>query len=120
MSDYEYTIQTAFSEVSDALARQGTVADQLRADSSLVSAARDNYELNNARYRGGIDTFLNSLIAQRSYYDAQRTLVATRLTGAVNRVTLYRVLGGDSTLDATANGPVLTTPSGRVRDSSNP
>ena len=36
---------------------------------------------------------------------AQRTLVSTRLTGAANLVTLYRVLGGDSLLDATPTGP---------------
>ncbi len=120
LSNYEFTIQTAFREVSDALARQGTVADQLRADGNLVAAARDNYQLTDARYKGGIDTFLNSLIAQRSYYDAQRTLVATQLTGAVNRVTLYRVLGGDSTLEAIANGPVLVTPVGRTPPSPNP
>ena len=50
--------------------------------------------LTDARYRGGIDTFLNSLDAQRSLYTAQRNLVATQLVGASNRVTLYRVLGG--------------------------
>jgi multidrug efflux system outer membrane protein len=112
---YEKTIQTAFQETADALARQGTIADQLKANQNFSEAALDTYRLSDARYRGGIDTFLNSLDAQRSLYTAQRNLVATQLVGASNRVTLYRVLGGDSTLEATASGPQPVTMSGAPR-----
>ena len=104
LATYELSIQTAFQETADALARQGTIADQLRANQNFANAALDTFRLSDARYRGGIDTFLNSLDAQRSLYTAQRNLVATQLVGASNRVTLYRVLGGDSTLEATASG----------------
>lgn len=106
LATYEKAIQTAFQEVSDALARRGTIADQTRAAQSLAAAATDNYRLSDARYRGGIDTFLQSLDAQRSLYSARRSLVATQLTGATNLATLYRVLGGDSLLEPTAQGPV--------------
>ncbi|WP_034158817.1 efflux transporter outer membrane subunit [Sphingomonas sp. ERG5] len=106
LATYEKSIQTAFREVSDALARHGTIAAQTRAAQSLSAAASDNYRLSDARYRGGIDTFLQSLDAQRSLYSAQRSLVATQLTGATNLVDLYRTLGGDAQLDATARGPV--------------
>jgi outer membrane protein, multidrug efflux system len=105
LNQYELTVQTAFREVSDALARRGTLSEQLGADQRTLRATAETLELANARYRGGIDPFLNTLDAQRSYYTAQRTLVATRLTAADTFVTLYRVLGGDSTLDATADGP---------------
>ncbi|MBV9882152.1 MAG: efflux transporter outer membrane subunit [Sphingomonadaceae bacterium] len=100
LATYERAIQTAFREVADALARQGTIGAQLRADSEAVANAADNYRLAYARYQGGIDNFLTSLVAQRSLYAAQRQLVQTRLTLATNRVTLYRVLGGDSRLEA--------------------
>ncbi len=115
LATYEKTIQTAFQETADALARQGTIADQLKANQNFSEAALDTYRLSDARYRGGIDTFLNSLDAQRSLYTAQRNLVATQLVGASNRVTLYRVLGGDSTLEATAGGPQPVTMSGAPR-----
>ncbi|WP_333928660.1 efflux transporter outer membrane subunit [Sphingomonas sp. LR55] len=107
LATYEKTIQTAFQETADALARQGTIADQLKANQNFSEAALDTYRLSDARYRGGIDTFLNSLDAQRSLYTAQRNLVATQLVGASNRVTLYRVLGGD--LDAGSDGRRTTT-----------
>ncbi len=106
LATYERTIQTAFQEVSDALARQGTIAEQTRADRANAAAAQDTFRLTEARYRGGIDTFLTSLDAQRSWYTAQRRLVATQLIAAGNRVTLYRTLGGDSLLESTAAGPV--------------
>ncbi len=119
LATYEKSIQTAFQETSDALARQGTLADQLRANQNFASAAADTFRLTEARYRGGIDTFLSSLDAQRSLYTAQRTLVATQLVGGQNRVTLYRVLGGDSTLEATAAGPQPVTASGAPRTEAN-
>jgi multidrug efflux system outer membrane protein len=115
LAAYERTIQVAFRETADALARQGTLADQLRAQTNFQVAAADTLQLVNARYQGGIDTFLSSLDAQRSLYTAQRNLIATTLTGATNRVTLYRVLGGDSSLEATAQGPQPVTPAGTPR-----
>jgi multidrug efflux system outer membrane protein len=96
LASYEKSIQTAFREVADALARRGTIDDQVAANSRLVDAAQDNYRLTEARYRGGIDSFLTSLDAQRSLYAAQRSLVATRLAKAGNLVALYRALGGDA------------------------
>src|SRR3546814_9954555 len=90
LATYEKAIQTAFQEVSDALARRGTIADQERAQEQLVASATDNYQLSDARYRGGVDSFLRSLDAQRSLYNARRSLIATELTKATNLVTLYR------------------------------
>lgn len=49
--------------------------------------------LTDARYRGGIDTFLASLDAQRSLYAARRTLVATQQQRASNAAALFRSLG---------------------------
>lgn len=110
LATYEKTIQTAFQETADALARQGTVEDQLGANRRFLTAAADTYRLTEASYRGGVTPFLNTLDAQRSLYSAQRTVIATQLTAASNRVTLYRVLGGDSLLEATPNGPVALSP----------
>ena len=115
LATYEKAIQTAFQETNDALAREGTLTDQLRANRQGVAAAQDSLNLINAQYRGGITTFLSSLDAQRTLYAAQQTLVAVLLTGGTNRATLYRVLGGDSTLDTTPGGPKPVTPTGTPR-----
>ncbi len=105
VATYEKAIQTAFRETADGLAREGTIAAQLAANQRFAAAAADTLNLVNARYQAGVENFLSSLDAQRSLYTAQRTLVAVRLTAASNRVSLYRALGGDATLDAAPTGP---------------
>jgi len=110
VAGYERTLQIAFREAADALARAGTIGDQLDAQSRLVAAAADTSRLAEARYRGGIDPFLSNLDAQRSLYQARRSLIATRLTAAGNRVTLYRTLGGDALIEASAQGPRAADP----------
>ncbi|NUR12886.1 MAG: efflux transporter outer membrane subunit [Bradyrhizobium sp.] len=98
LATYQRAVQTAFREVADALARRATMDDQLAATQRQQAAAADVLQLTEARYRAGIDPFLNVLDAQRSYYGVQQTLVNTRRTAAQNRVTLYQLLGGDSLL----------------------
>jgi multidrug efflux system outer membrane protein len=94
LTQYEKAIQVAFREVADALARSGTVGDQMEAQQSLVEATMETYRLANARYAKGIDIYLNVLDAQRSLYAAQQGLIAIRLAKLANQVRLYAVLGG--------------------------
>jgi multidrug efflux system outer membrane protein len=96
LARYEKTIQTAFREVADALARQRTIVEQVAAVQALVDAAAVSYQLSEARYRGGIESFLTSLEAQRTLFSARQSLIAVRLVQAEMRIALYRTLGGDS------------------------
>ena len=96
VATYQKTIQSAFRDVADALARRGTIDDQFKAQADLEAAARDSYFLADARYREGVDAFLTSLDAQRTLYSARRTLASIRLVRANNLVTLYRVIGGST------------------------
>ena len=94
VADYEHAIQAAFKEVADALAQHGTLGDQLEAQKSLVDATSDSYDLSVALYRGGMDSYLEVLVMQRSLYTAQQSLITVRLSQLTNLVTLYKVLGG--------------------------
>ncbi len=94
VAQYEQAIQTAFREVADALALRANIDDQLVAQRSLTDATEVTYQLSVARYRTGIDSYLNVLDAQRALYDAQQTLITTQLSRSANLVTIYRVLGG--------------------------
>jgi multidrug efflux system outer membrane protein len=96
LTQYEKTIQTAFREVADALAVQGTINQQVSAQQSLVNSTEKTYHLSNKRYTVGIDGYLSVLDAQRSLYAQQQVLIALRLAGLVNQVRLYSVLGGGS------------------------
>jgi outer membrane protein, multidrug efflux system len=91
---YEQSIQVAFREVADALVARATFVDQLRAQEALTAASEASYQLADVRYRGGVDSHLSALIAQRDYYDAQRALIETRLAEASTLVQLYSALGG--------------------------
>jgi outer membrane protein, multidrug efflux system len=102
VAGYQRTIQTAFREVADALARRGTINDEIAARQRQQAATADTYVLTEARYRAGIDPFLTVLDAQRSYYAAQQTMVQTRLTAAQNIVSLYQAIGGDALLQGTS------------------
>ncbi|MHB8109858.1 MAG: efflux transporter outer membrane subunit [Syntrophorhabdaceae bacterium] len=93
---YEKSIQSAFREVADALARRGTIEDQVKAQKSLVGASDRTYKLADARYRNGIDSYLNVLDAQRNLYTAQQGLINIHLARVGNRINMYKVLGGGS------------------------
>lgn len=95
LAAYERTIQTAFREVSDTLAEQGTLTMRARAAQDNTAAATTTARLTEARYRNGIDSFLESLIAQRSLFAARQQRVQIELAILINRTDLYRVLGGD-------------------------
>jgi multidrug efflux system outer membrane protein len=94
VATYEKTIQTAFREVSDALAARGTYGDQLRAQEALTEAFADSYRLSELRFRSGVDSYLTTLDSQRELYAAQQNLILLRRDRLTNLVTLYKVLGG--------------------------
>lgn len=99
VATYEKTIQTAFSEVADALARRGTIDEQLDRERKNVAASQTYYHLADLRYRNGIDTYLDALTAQRTLYTARTSLVTTQEAYYVNLITLYKVMGGGSDLN---------------------
>ena len=94
LNRYDQAIQTGFREVSDALALTRTLAEQREAQAELAQAAESAYELSRERFRAGLDSFLNVLDSQRTWYAAQQDLISTHLAEAVNRISLYSVLGG--------------------------
>lgn len=115
VAQYRQTVQTAFREVADALARRGTIEAQTRAQIDLEAAARDSDFLAEARYKEGIDPFLSRLDTQRTLYTARRALTSARLLRADNLVTLYRVLGGDMLIDGEP-APTMTRPAIKAGD----
>jgi multidrug efflux system outer membrane protein len=94
VAQYQQTIQTAFREVADALAARGTLDQQIAAEQRLTQATKTSYDLSRMRFRHGVDNYLAVLDSQRSWYQAQQSLISTRLTRLQNLVTLYKALGG--------------------------
>ncbi len=91
---YEKTIQTAFREVSDALVRYRRVKEIRAQQELLVTTLQDRSRLAYLRYRGGVDTLLNALDADRDLFNAELSLSQTRRNELVTLVQLYKALGG--------------------------
>lgn len=95
LAQYEKAIQSSFREVADGLALAQTLAEQQRAQQTLVDAAARAHALSQERYRAGRDSYLVLLDAQRTLYAAQQALIGTRLAAETNHVALYTALGGE-------------------------
>ena len=91
---YEKTIQTAFTEVSNALVAHQRVRESRVQQELLVAALQDRTRLAYVRYRGGVDTLLNALDADRDLFQAELSLSQIRLEELVSVVQLYKALGG--------------------------
>jgi len=91
---YEKAIQTAFTEVSNALIAHQRVRESRIQQELLVAALQDRTRLAYVRYRGGVDTLLNALDADRDLFQAELTLSQIRLSELDSVVQLYKALGG--------------------------
>lgn len=91
---YEKTIQTAFTEVSNALVAHQRVRESRIEQEALVAALSDRKRLAYVRYQGGVETQLNALDADRDLFQAELTLSQVRLNELLSVVQLYRALGG--------------------------
>jgi len=91
---YERAIQTAFTDVSNALIAHQRVRESRVKQEALVRTLEDRTRLAYARYRGGVDTQLNALDSDRDLFQAQLSLAEIRLNELLSVVQLYKALGG--------------------------
>jgi NodT family efflux transporter outer membrane factor (OMF) lipoprotein len=94
LANYDKAIQTAFQETSDALAIRESLATRLDAQAALQRAYAETLRLVQARQEAGVETATAVLDAQRSLFAAEQGLITLKLSEQVNRLTLFKVLGG--------------------------
>ena len=109
VAHYEAAVQNAFREVADALTARATLEEEIAAETSLVTAQRQRYQLADMRYRNGVDSYLTVLTAQQGLYSAQQSLIQSQFARLANRITLYKALGG-GWLEHTASAPTSGVP----------
>ncbi|MDO4451147.1 MAG: efflux transporter outer membrane subunit [Moraxella sp.] len=97
---YEKAIQTAFKEVSDVLATRATMERQLTSQYKLQKNYQETYNIAHARFRAGLDNYLNVLDAERSLFANQQGILNLELQKILSQIQLYHVLGGGATLTA--------------------
>lgn len=103
---YEQTIQRAFRDVSDALARRRQLAAQIDDTQVVLAALTERARLADLRFGAGRSTYLEVLDAQRDLFETEQALVQLRRAHLASGVALYAALGG-----GTEDGASFTTPS---------
>lgn len=106
LTNYESSIQTAFREVSDVLATRATLGEQLESQYRLQDNFEQTYQIADARFKAGIDNYLDVLDAQRSLFSTQQGILDLELQKIVSQIELYQVLGGGANLDVPTIIPV--------------
>lgn len=94
LAQYEQAIQTGFREVSDALIEYRKIKEIRAQQELLVTTLQGRSRLAYLRYRGGVDTLLNALDADRDLFNAELSLARTRRDELLALVQLYKALGG--------------------------
>ena len=94
VASYEKAVQTAYREAADALVAQDTWRRQVEAQQALLVSEQSRSRLTQLRYDNGAASLGDRLDAERSLATAQQSLVQVRLAEALNRLALYKALGG--------------------------
>lgn len=94
VANYDRTVQTAFREVSDALAGRRYLAEQIATLERALTAQERIARIAQLRYREGVADYLEVLDAERNLFNARQQLLATRRAWLQNRATLFVALGG--------------------------
>ena len=91
---YQQTVLTALQEVDNALTASTKEREHYQALSNAVAANKKAVFLATELYTHGQTDFLNVLLAQRSLYASEDSLVQSTRTVSTNLVALYKALGG--------------------------
>lgn len=94
IANYQRAIENGFREVSDALIDHQKNMEQRKQEELFVDALEDANRLSELRYKGGLDSYLQVLDAQRNLFQGQLSLARLRRDELVSVVQLYRSLGG--------------------------
>ena len=98
VAQYEKAIQSAFKDVSDALAVRARIDERLDAQTQATDAASTAFKLSQARYQNGTDSYLTLLTAERTLNTAQQSLITLQALRATNLAALYQAIGSDDSL----------------------
>src|SRR5208282_5862200 len=91
---YQQTVLTAFQQVEDNLAALRILSQNIEQQNAAVEAAARSLQEATARYKSGLDPYLNVISAQTILLNDQQTAVDFRMQAMVASVQLIKALGG--------------------------
>jgi NodT family efflux transporter outer membrane factor (OMF) lipoprotein len=94
VATYRQTVLTAFQGVEDNLAALRILEAEAEQQAQVVEAAEDALALAINRYKGGITTYLEVVVAQSAALNAEQTALALLTRRMTASVQLVKALGG--------------------------
>ena len=105
VATYRQTVLSAFQDVEDNLVSLRLLSTEIQQQDDAVSSAQRYLNLANDRYKLGIDSYLNVIVAQTALLNNERTAATLRLTQLQSTVQLIKALGGGWSGDWTKPEP---------------
>lgn len=91
---YRNTVFQAFNDVEDQLSSLRILEQEAGAEQRAVDAAQHSFELSNARYKGGVTSYLEVLTAEQALIQNQIAAINIQSRQFAASVSLIRALGG--------------------------
>lgn len=94
LANYQAAIQSAFTEMNNALVNYRQYAELEEALVTSEAAAKKALEVSQNRYQSGYSAYLEVLDAQRVYNDTAMQFVQSRQARMIATVDIFRAMGG--------------------------
>jgi NodT family efflux transporter outer membrane factor (OMF) lipoprotein len=94
VASYEKAVQTAYGEAENALAQSLQDRARLAQLERAEADGRHGFDASSARFKAGIDSITDMLVAEQSWRLARAELTTARIAALRRSVTLFKALGG--------------------------
>jgi NodT family efflux transporter outer membrane factor (OMF) lipoprotein len=94
VATYRQTVLTAMEEVENGITGLASLGRAVTQADASVSSAQEAFDIATARYKGGVDTYLEMITAQQVLLSNQRQAVQVRGQQFATVVYLVKALGG--------------------------
>jgi NodT family efflux transporter outer membrane factor (OMF) lipoprotein len=94
VASYRQTVLTAFQQVEDYLAEVRILSEQIEKEKQATALAQKYLDLENDRYKTGVDPYLDVMIAETTLLNDQQSLVSLQIEQMTSAVSLVQALGG--------------------------
>ena len=95
VASYRQTVLTAFQQVEDNLSSLRILAETIRQQDQAIEAAVRSLQEAEARYKAGLDPYLNVIVAQVAVLNDRQAELTFRAQQLLASVRLVMALGGD-------------------------
>jgi outer membrane protein, multidrug efflux system len=107
---YQFTVRQAFREVADGLIAHTKFNELRKEQEALVKSYQDYSSTAQKRFKGGLESFLTVLDADRQLFSTELELAAVQRDQLLTLVQLYKALGGGWQTGARPPEPTQSIP----------